>query len=140
VLKGGLHSIVDEEVRGAVVGPALLGLPGIDRMRAIATGEVAPSPIQRLTGLRLTQVSYGSCTVVLPASPWLQTQTGFFLSGVTALAADFALGGAIMSALPSGMVPVTSDLNFTHLLSAYNYTCRFAYDLICRSEAATSTN
>lgn len=122
------------------MGPALLGLPGIDRMRAIATGEVAPSPIQRLTGLRLTQVSYGSCTVVLPASPWLQTQTGFFLSGVTALAADFALGGAIMSALPSGMVPVTSDLNFTHLLSAYNYTCRFAYDLICRSEAATSTN
>jgi uncharacterized protein (TIGR00369 family) len=115
VAEASFHSIVDEDVRGSIAGPALLGLPGIDRIRAITTGDVPLSPVQRLTGLRPTQVSYGSCTVVLPASPWLQTQTGFFLSGVTALAADFALGGAIMSALPAGIVPVTSDLNFTYL-------------------------
>jgi uncharacterized protein (TIGR00369 family) len=51
----------------------------------------------------------------MPASPWLQTQAGFFLNGTSALVADFALGGAIGSALPPWTVPVTSDLNFTYL-------------------------
>ncbi len=37
------------------------------------------------------------------------------MNGVTAPAADYALGGAILSALPPWTVPVTSDINFTFL-------------------------
>ena len=51
----------------------------------------------------------------MPASPWLQTQTGFLLNGTSALIADMALGVAINTTLPPWTVPVTSDLNFTYL-------------------------
>ena len=108
-------AVIDEPVRGQVPDAGFVSLPGIDRMRALLDGRVPPSPVQHLTGVRLVQVGYGSCTAVMPASPWFQTQAGFFVTGVTALAADFALGGAIMSALPPWTYPVTSEINFTYL-------------------------
>jgi uncharacterized protein (TIGR00369 family) len=107
--------IIDEPVRGFVPDESFLSLPGIDRMRALMDGRLPPSPMQHLTGVRAVQVGHGSCTAVMPASPWFQTQAGFFVSGVTALVADFALGGAILSALPPWTFPVTSDINFTFL-------------------------
>lgn len=107
--------IIEEPVRGFVPDVSWLSLPGIERMRAFMDGRVPRSPVQHLTGVGAVQVGHGSCTAVMPASPWFQTQAGFFDSGVTALVADFALGGAIASALPAWTFPVTSDINFTFL-------------------------
>ena len=95
-------------------GPGFLSLPGIERVR-LFDGKSLKSPIEHLTGARLTQVGHGMCTWSMPASPWFQTQMGFFLNGVTALVADFALGGAILTGLPPWAFPVTSDINFTYL-------------------------
>jgi uncharacterized protein (TIGR00369 family) len=108
-------SIIDEPVRGSIPEVGFLSLPGIERMRAIMDERTPLAPVQHLTGVRLVQVGHGSCTALMPASPWFQTQAGFFVSGVTALVADFALGGAIMSALPPWTFPVTSEINFTFL-------------------------
>jgi uncharacterized protein (TIGR00369 family) len=107
--------IIQEPVRGFVPDVGLMALPGIERLRAMVDGHLPWSPMQHLTGARPVQVGHGSCTVVMPASPWFQTQAGFFVSGVTALVADFALSGAILSALPAWSFPVTSDINFTFL-------------------------
>lgn len=107
--------IIDEPVRGFVPDTSFLSLPGIERVRAMLDGRLPYSPVQHLTGVRPVQVGHGSCTVVMPASPWFQTQAGFFNNGVTALAADFALGGAILSALPPWTYPATSDINLTYL-------------------------
>jgi uncharacterized protein (TIGR00369 family) len=106
---------MDEPVRGFVPDVGWLSLPGIERLRALLDGRIPRAPIQHLTGVRLTQVGHGSCTVAMPASPWFQTQMGFFPFGVTALVADFALGGAIGSALPPWTFPVTSEINLTYL-------------------------
>jgi uncharacterized protein (TIGR00369 family) len=114
-MSGAVTPIVDEPVRGYVPDVGFLSLPGIERMRALMNGSLPASPIQHLTGARGVQVGHGSCTAVMPASPWFQTQAGFFNNGVTALVADFALGGAILSALPAWTFPVTSDINFTFL-------------------------
>jgi uncharacterized protein (TIGR00369 family) len=110
-----VDSIVDEPVRGFVPDIGWLSLPGIERIRALLDGRVPRAPIQHLTGVRVVNVGHGSCTVVMPASPWFQTQMGFFPFGVTALVADFALGGSIGSALPPWTFPVTSEINLTYL-------------------------
>jgi uncharacterized protein (TIGR00369 family) len=107
--------IIEQPVRGFVPGIGFLSLPGIDRMRAFIDGRIPPSPVQHLIGARPVQVGHGSCVVTMPASPWFQTHAGFFLSGTMALAADMALGGAILTALPAWSFPVTSDINITYL-------------------------
>ncbi len=107
-------SIVDEAVRGYVPDPSFLSLAGVERLRTLIDG-IPRSPIQHLTGLNLVQVGSGSCTWTMPASPWFQTEAGFFLSGVTGLVADAALSGAIVAALPAWTYPVTSDINFTYM-------------------------
>jgi uncharacterized protein (TIGR00369 family) len=114
-VSGTVTPVVDEPVRGGIPGAGFQSLPGIERMRALMDGRAPRAPMQHLTGVRPVQVGHGSCTTVMPASPWFQTQAGFFVNGVTALAADYALGGAILSALPPWTVPVTSDINFTFL-------------------------
>ena len=114
-MSGAVAPIVDEPVRGFVPDQSFLSLSGIDRMRAFLDGRLPPSPVQHLTGVRPVQVGHGSCTAVMPASPWFQTQMGFFLNGVSALVADFALTGAVLSALPPWTFPITSDINFTFL-------------------------
>lgn len=106
---------LDEEVRGYVPDVGWVSLPGIERIRSMVDGRLPWAPMQHLTGVRPVQVGHGSCTAVMPASPWFQTQAGFFANGVTALVADLALGGAIGSALPAWSFPVTSDINFTFL-------------------------
>ena len=107
-------SIFHEAVRGHVPGPGFLSLPGIERIR-LFDGKTVHSPIEHLTGARMIQAGHGMCTWSMPASPWFQTQMGFFLNGVSALVADFALGSAIVSGLPPWAFPVTSDINFTYL-------------------------
>lgn len=114
-MREGHGSIVDEPVRGSIPDASFLSLTGPERMRAFVDEQLPFAPFNHLLGVRTTHAGPGSCTVVMPASPWLQTQAGFFLSGVTAMVADGALGGAILSALPAWSFPVTSDLNFTYL-------------------------
>ncbi len=68
--------VLDEPVRGGIPGPGFLSLPGIERMRALMDGRAPRAPMQHLTGVRQVQVGHGSCTTVMPASPWFQTRRG----------------------------------------------------------------
>jgi uncharacterized protein (TIGR00369 family) len=108
----------DEPVRGGFPDPALLALPGRERVRAMAQGYAPPPPIHHLFGLRPVTIGPAGVTFSVPASPWLCSDAGVFHSGAAALAADAALGMSIQVTLPPGAMVATSDLSFNFLRPA----------------------
>lgn len=100
----------ERPVRGGFPDPAVLGLSGIEQIRGLMRAGPHP-PVSYLTGLRATDTDVGSCTFVMPATPWLLPPQGLISGGAVALLADAALGMAVHTALPS----TTSELSI-HLL------------------------
>jgi uncharacterized protein (TIGR00369 family) len=105
----------DEPVRGSYPDPALLGLSGLDRMKAGFRSQMPAPPIHHLFGLTPVSAGAASVTFSMPASPWLQSSAGVFFAGTSALVADAPLGGAVMAPLGPGKVVVTSDLSLNYL-------------------------
>jgi hypothetical protein len=62
--------------RGRYIGPDELAQSGIDRFRAAVRGHRLRTPINTLTGLRITDAGFGTLTCSMPASPWWQTGAG----------------------------------------------------------------
>jgi uncharacterized protein (TIGR00369 family) len=115
-----------EPARGGYPGSAVMGLSGLERLRAFVKGRLPAPPIQHLIGLRPVEVGIGTCTCLTPASPWLQTQIGMYTGGVGALAADAALGGAIGSGLEPWTGLVTSQLSMSFLRPAGPWSGRLS--------------
>jgi acyl-CoA thioesterase len=106
---------LDEPVRGSAADPAVLALPGIEQVRALLDGRLAEPPNARLTGRRLLEVRQGSVVFSLPASAWLLGPKAKLHPGVLALLGDSATAGAVITALPPGVLFVTAELSMTFL-------------------------
>lgn len=104
-----------EPIRGGFADPRILGLPGIEQIRAYLHGRVPPPPVFHLMGLRMTDAAEGTVTFTMPASEWLLPPAGFVQLGVLAILADAALGCTIQTALPPGQPYTTSDLSLLFL-------------------------
>jgi uncharacterized protein (TIGR00369 family) len=104
-------AIWHEPVRGGRFPPELFGLPGIEQLRLLSSGRVAPPPIGYLTGMRPTEVGAGSATFTMPITPWLRTPQGPVIGGVIAILADGPLGSAIQTILPPATPYTTSELS-----------------------------
>jgi uncharacterized protein (TIGR00369 family) len=104
-----------EPVRGGYPDPAMLGLPGIEQLRAFLDGRTRQSPLGRLTGLRLTEVGAGKSTFVMPASPWFASPEGVMTLGTLAVLADGPLATAILTALPPATASTTAELSLRAL-------------------------
>lgn len=109
--------IYHEPVRGGYGDFSVLGLSGLERMRAGMEGLIPPPPIHHLTGLKPTDTGYGSATFTMPASPWLQSGVGPFL-GATAFLADAPVGTAVFTTLPPGEFVATSEFSMSYLRPA----------------------
>jgi uncharacterized protein (TIGR00369 family) len=96
----------------------VLGLPGLDRMRAVLDGKLPPPPIHYLSGLSPVEAGPGTATFAMPATGWFLTPTGVFSPGVMAWVADAPLGSAISTGLAPGRILVTSDLSMNFLRPA----------------------
>lgn len=105
----------EEPVRGGPAPAALLGLSGIEALRASLSGHSGPPPVAHLFGTRFTEVEPGTATFVLAVSPWLVAPHGLVPTGVLAVLADAPLGCALMSQLPPASPYTTSELSLTHL-------------------------
>ena len=103
--------IWEEPVRGATFPPSIIGLPGIEQLRLIATGKLEPPPIGLLVGMSLTEVGVGSATFTMPITGWLATPQGPASAGVVAILADGPLGCSIQSVLPPATPYTTSELS-----------------------------
>lgn len=96
-----------EPVRGGFPDPSFFSLSGLEQMRAFLHGDILPSPLTRLVGLRLTQVGSGSATMTLRLTPWLQLPDGSLdvcvLAGVALLAATRTVAPQAIEARASTM-------------------------------------
>jgi uncharacterized protein (TIGR00369 family) len=81
-------------LEGSVRGPEHWNATsGIDRLREAAR-EVYPSPIMRLTGMRIIEVADGEITCRMPASRWLTNWAGTIYGGAIALLAEASASAA----------------------------------------------
>lgn len=111
--------IVDEPARGGFFMRELLGLSGLEQMKAGIEGRTTRPPMHYLTGLRPTAIAPGTSEFVLPATGWLAAHTGVISGGVLAVLADGPLGCSIQSNLPAGTIYTTSELSMSYLRPAF---------------------
>jgi uncharacterized protein (TIGR00369 family) len=104
-----------EPVRGGLPDRSLLGLSGLDQIRAFIERKGPPPPIHHLTGMRPTEAGPATATFVMPASPWLLSPPGYVSLGALAMLADGGAGCAIQVGLPPATPYTTSDLSLTFL-------------------------
>lgn len=109
----------DEPVRGGFFVRDLLGLSGIEQMRAGIEGRTVPPPMHHLTGMRPTEIGPGTSTFVMPSTGWLAAHTGIISGGILAVLADGPLGCAIQSTLPPATPYTTSELSMSYLRPAF---------------------
>lgn len=107
--------IPDEPVRGAMADINVLALPGVEQARAMRDGLLALPPNARLTGRRLVDVTDTSVVFTMPISEWVLGPKGTMHPGVLALLGDSALTGAVITALPPGVLFVTAELSMTFM-------------------------
>jgi uncharacterized protein (TIGR00369 family) len=87
---------------------------GLEVMRMLMVGDLAPPPISLLTGMRPTEVGEGSSTFVLPATEWLCSPLKRLEGGTIAMLAETALAAAIQTTLEPGtsFAPFDLKVNF----------------------------
>jgi uncharacterized protein (TIGR00369 family) len=105
--------IPDEPVRGSMADINVLALPGAEQVRAMRDGRLSLPPNARLTGRRLVEATDTSVVFTMPISEWLLGPKGTMHPGVLALLGDSALTGAVITALPPGVLFVTAELSMT---------------------------
>ena len=89
-------------------------MTGLEVMRLCIDGSALP-PIYHLTGLHPTDAEEGTCTFVLPASPWLASPAPVLYGGAIAMLADGALSCAVMTITPAGSSFAPLDLKVNYL-------------------------
>ena len=106
-----------EPVRGQYADPRLLGLSGIEQLRAVFARR--RPPLGHLTGLRIVEVGVGSAAFEMPLSRWLCAPQGAISIGPLTIAADAALGCAVQTTLPPATPFTTSELSLRVLAPAH---------------------
>jgi uncharacterized protein (TIGR00369 family) len=115
VEEGNAKPIWQEPAIGGYPDPALIGLSGLERMRAFREGRVPFPPIFYLTEIPFTDVSAGTAGFEMPASPWFANATGIIPGGMAAVLADAPLGTALDTDLPPGVAYTTAEMSLTFL-------------------------
>jgi uncharacterized protein (TIGR00369 family) len=103
-------------LRGEAYSPEVFAeRSGLDVLRAFIAGELPSPPINRLTGMRVTDAGEGEATVILPCSKWLSTSAGTVQGGFTAMLAEAALAAAVFSTAEAGTATAPLDLKVNFL-------------------------
>ena len=95
--------------------PTLDRLGGLEILQAERAGEFARPPIDRLTGIRLTDACDGRTVFSLPAHGWLLQEIGTVFGGMIALLAKSATAGAVQAAASAGTRFTALDLKVNFL-------------------------
>jgi len=94
---------------------AWASMSGLDVMRALIDGSLAPPPIHHLTGMMPTSASDGEAAFRLPATDWLCSPLGRVEGGVIAMIADSVIASSIQTTLPARTSYATIDLKVTFI-------------------------
>jgi uncharacterized protein (TIGR00369 family) len=90
-------------------------LGGLEILQAELAGERSPPPLDRLTGIRLTDAADGQAVFSLPAHGWLLQEIGTVFGGMIALLAKSATAGAVQAAASAGIRFTALDLKVNFL-------------------------
>jgi uncharacterized protein (TIGR00369 family) len=94
-----------------MVGAALaLDLSGLDYLRAIAEGRIAPPPVAVLLGMDIVDIQPGRVTFSLEVGEHLYNPIGSVHGGIFCTLLDSAMGCAVHSTLGPGQAYTTLEL------------------------------
>src|SRR4051812_6167416 len=83
---------------------------GLDLMRALAAGELPPPPVARLLGFDLVEAEEGRAVFVMDRSEEHLNPLGTIHGGVLSTLLDSAMGCAVHTMLPAGVLYTTLEL------------------------------
>ncbi len=86
-------------------------LSGLDFLRGILRGEIAPAPVGTLLDIALVDVDEGRAVFTLDPAEFQFNPIGSVHGGVLATVCDSALGCAVQSTLPAGVAYTTLELH-----------------------------
>src|SRR5918996_1543925 len=112
--------IWEEEARGGYPDPAMLALPGRERLTRWNRGAAPVPPLSRLTGAIYTGFGDGTANAEMPASGWLLNSAGVIGGGALAILADIAFGCSIETKLPAATPYTTAELSLSFLRPAHS--------------------
>ena len=98
--------------------PAVIALPGRERLQGWRRRTSPPPPLAHLTGAVPTGFGDGTAEAEMPASGWLASSTGVISGGVLAIVADIAFGCSIETQLPAATTYTTAELSMSFLRPA----------------------
>ena len=102
-------------LEGIVRGPELWNTSsGLERLREVAR-EGYPTPVTRLTGIRIIDVADGNITCAMAASGWLTNYGGTIYGGAIALLGEGTTTAAVLSTLPAATACAPLGLNINLL-------------------------
>jgi uncharacterized protein (TIGR00369 family) len=90
-------------------------MSGMEMMRAWDRGELPTAPLSKWIDSSHFEFDEGTFSVTFPASPWWTTGGGAFYGGVVSMFLDYAMHGAVHTALPAGTSWATLDLKTNFL-------------------------
>jgi uncharacterized protein (TIGR00369 family) len=112
------QAVWTEPVRGDYPDPAVVALPGRERLQGWRRRTSPPPPLAHLTGAVPTGFGDGTAEAEMPASGWLASSTGVISGGVLAIVADIAFGCSIETQLPAATTYTTAELSMSFLRPA----------------------
>ncbi|TCO70895.1 PaaI family thioesterase [Rhodovulum euryhalinum] len=87
----------------------LIAMHGLDYLRAMLAGDVAPPPIWALMGLRLVRADPGEVAFLATPGPEHGNVTGTTHGGWYGTLLDAAMGCAVMTTVPAGATHATLE-------------------------------
>jgi len=87
----------------------LVSMPGLDYVRAMLAGEIAPAPMFGTMNMRLVAVEPGRVTFRATPGPAHGNVTGTIHGGWYGALLDSAMGLAVMTTVPAGSVHTTLE-------------------------------
>jgi uncharacterized protein (TIGR00369 family) len=99
----------------AATAAAGMELSGLELMRAIVDGALAPPPIARLMGFSIVEVDLGRAVFAVEPAEWMYNPIGSVHGGVAATLLDSCMGCAVHSTLEAGVGYTTTDLQVRYI-------------------------
>jgi uncharacterized protein (TIGR00369 family) len=93
-------------------------LSGLEVMRAIASGALAPPPVARLLGFDVVSIDEGHVVFTMPPAEEHLNPLGTVHGGIITTLLDTVMGCAVHTTLPAGVLYTTLELKVNFLRPA----------------------
>jgi uncharacterized protein (TIGR00369 family) len=108
----------------AATAEAGMHRPGIEYLREIVAGTLAPPPIAELLGMTIAEVQEGRAVFAVEPAEWMYNPIGSVHGGIAATLLDSCMGCAIHSTLEAGVGYTTTDLHVRYIRGMSHATGR----------------